>query len=282
MCHTDEVRHKPYDRHQKGEYMNTATFTAEAGEGTLAPVISALHDVYDDLAIHVRNMTRGAVVLPPVVFISQRDDRAWGHITTRPTWATPYEAIDEDYAYAPFAVAMGLGTETKYLGKYEIMVSAENLARGGREVFGTVAHEVAHAINIVRGVQDVDINGRHNKKFKQTAEYFFGLLIEEYAPNHWAGWTKTTVTRECAEKWSAQIEKISESIRVASGYGRKTGTSTGTGGGFVIGGGETSRGRDKNGLKAVCSCGSIIRTSRRALDKGILCGGCDSEFIYVG
>jgi hypothetical protein len=267
----------------KGEYMNIATFTAEAGEGTLAPVISALHDVYDDLAIHVRNMTRGAVVLPPVVFISQRDDRAWGHITTRPTWATPYEAIDEDYAYAPFAVAMGLGTETKYLGKYEIMVSAENLARGGREVFGTVAHEVAHAINIVRGVQDVDSNGRHNKKFKQTAEYFFGLLIEEYAPNHWAGWTKTTVTRECAEKWSAQIEKISESIRVASGYGRKTGTgTTGTGGGFVIGGGDTSRGRDKNGLKAVCSCGSIIRTSRRALDKGILCGGCDSEFIYVG
>jgi hypothetical protein len=264
----------------KGEYMNTATFTAEAGEGTLAPVISALHDVYDDLAIHVRNITRGAVVLPPVVFISQRDARAWGHITTRPTWATPYEAIDEDYAYAPFAVAMGLGTETRYLGKYEIMVSAENLARGGREVFGTVAHEVAHAVNIVRGVQDVDINGRHNKKFKTTAEYFFGLLIEEYAPNHWAGWTKTTVTRECAEKWSAQIEKISESIRVASGYGRKTGTgATGTGGGFTVTGGDLNKGRDKNGLRAECGCGSIIRTSRKALEKGIVCGGCGHPFL---
>jgi hypothetical protein len=262
--------------------MKTATFNTETGEGTLAPIISALHDVYDDLAIHVRNVSHGSVVLPPVVFMSQRDDRAWGHITTRPAWATPYEAIDEDYAYVAVAVGMGLGTETRYEGKYEIMISAENLARGGREVFGTVAHEVAHAINIVRGVQDVDMNGRHNKKFKTTAEYFFGLLIEEYAPNHWAGWTKTTVPRECAEKWSAQIEKISESIRVASGYGRKTGTGTGTGGGFTITGGDEPRGRDKNGLKAVCQCGSIIRTSRRALDKGITCGGCDAPFIYVG
>jgi hypothetical protein len=250
-------------------------------DATIAPIVAALHDTYKELGEHVTALSHGTVTLPPVVFVVQRDSRAWGHITTRPTWATPYEAPDEDYAYTPWALSIGLGTVTKYQGFYEIMVSAENLARGGRDVFGTVAHEIAHAVNIVRGVQDVDQNGRHNKKFKDTAEYFFGLTIEEYAPNHWAGWTKTTVSRECATKWARQIARIDEAIRVASGH--KTGTEAPTGGGgFFTGGGDTSTGRNKNGVRAVCGCGSIIRTSIKALDKGITCGGCEEPFILTG
>lgn len=275
------VRDKVARPKQERGNMKTAQARVDLDGVTLAPITEALHEVYADLSAHVDKVTRGTVKLPPVVFVVQRDSRAWGHITTRPTWATPYEAPDEDYAYAPFAVSIGLGTVTKYHGFYEIMVSAENLARGGREVFGTVAHEVAHAINIVRNISDVDGNGRHNKRFKQCAEYFFGLTIEEYAPNHWAGWTKTTVGKECAEKWAKQIQRIDDAIAVASGYDRPTGGSAG-GGGFVIGGTETPKGRDKNALKAVCGCGSIIRTSRRALDKGITCGGCEQPFIFVG
>ena len=258
--------------------MKTASKPSEV---TLAPIVEALHATYEDLSAKVTSLTRGEVTLPPVVFVVQRDAQAWGHITTREAWATPYEAPDEDYAYAPFAISVGLGTVTKYQGFYEIMVSAENLARGGRDVFGTVAHEVAHAVNIVRKVKDVDSNGRHNKKFKQTAEYFFGLTIEEYEPNHWAGWTKTTVGAECAKTWARAIERIDEAIAVASGYDRETGGGS-SGGGFMVGGAGGAKGRDKNGLKAVCSCGSIIRTSRRALDKGITCGECEAPFIYVG
>ena len=144
--------------------MQTLAKQTVTDDATIAPVVAVLHEIYEDLGAHVAKLSHGSVTLPPVVFVVQRDSRAWGHITTRPTWATPYEAPDEDYAYAPYAVSIGLGTITKYQGFYEIMVSAENLARGGREVFGTVAHEVAHAINLVRGVQDVDTNGRHNKK----------------------------------------------------------------------------------------------------------------------
>ena len=250
-------------------------------DATIAPIVAALHDTYRELGEHVTALSHGTVTLPPVVFVVQRDSRAWGHITTRPTWATPYDAPDEEYPYVAWALPVGLGTVTKYQGFYEIMVSAENLARGGRDVFGTVAHEIAHAVNIVRGVQDVDQNGRHNKRFKDTAEYFFGLTIEEYAPNHWAGWTKTTVGRECATKWARQIARIDEAIRVASGH--KTGTEAPTGGGgFFTGGGETSTGRNKNGVRAVCGCGSIIRTSIKALDKGITCGGCGEPFILTG
>lgn len=247
-------------------------------DATLAPVVEALHDTYRDLGEHVARLSHGTVTLPPVVFVVQRDSQAWGHITTRPTWGQEYEAPDEDYAYAPWAISVGLGTVTKTAGFFEIMVSGENLGRGGREVFGTVAHETAHAINLVRGVRDVDTNGRHNKRFKETAEHFFGLTIEEYAPNHWAGWTKTTVGRPCAEKWAEQIARIDNAIQVASGH-KTGGTATGGGlGGFFGGGGTTSTGRNKNMTKAVCGCGSIIRTSAKALAKGITCGGCGEDF----
>lgn len=253
------------------------TLERGATDATLAPVVDALHETYRELGEHVARVSHGTVNLPPVVFVVQRDARAWGHITTRPTWGQDYQAPDEDYAYAPWAMSIGLGTVTKTAGFFEIMVSGENLGRGAREVFGTVAHETAHAINLVRGVQDVDINGRHNKKFKQTAEHFFGLTIEEYAPNHWAGWTKTTVGKACAEKWASQIARLDNAIRVASGHKTETGGLGGLGG-FFVGGGATSTGRNKNMTKAVCGCGSIIRTSAKALAKGITCGGCGEEF----
>lgn len=244
-------------------------------DATLAPVVDALHEIYRDLGEHVARLSHDTVTLPPVVFVVQRDSQAWGHITTRPTWGQEYEAPDEDYAYAPWAMSIGLGTVTKTAGFFEIMVSGENLGRGARAVFGTVAHETAHAINLVRGVRDVDSNGRHNKRFKETAEHFFGLTIEEYSPNHWAGWTKTTVGRVCAEKWARQIARLDDAIRVASGHKTETGGGLG---GFFVGGGTTSTGRNKNMTKAVCGCGSIIRTSARALAKGITCGGCGEDF----
>jgi hypothetical protein len=257
-----------------------ATETLKNDEGvTLAPVVEALHEAYDALTVHVRE-ARG-IDLPPAVFVVQRDARAWGHITVRPAWQSDSEVIDEDYAYAPFAVSMGCGMTTKTDYFHEIMVSGENLARGGREVFGTVAHEAAHAFNIAAGLRDVDLNGRHNKIFKEAAESLFGLTIEMYAPNHWAGWTKTTVSPDCARRWAAVIARIDEAIIVASGH--KTGTATGGGGGF---GGfvlpPAPTGRNKNQLRAECGCGSIIRASAKVLAKGVTCDECEQPFVAAG
>jgi hypothetical protein len=124
----------------------------------------------------------------------------------------------------------------------------------------------------------VDSNGRHNMRFRDSAGALFGLTIEEYSKGHWAGWTKTTVSKPCANRWAKQIALIDEAIVTACGH--KT-APNGLGG--LFGGGQSRPvGRDKNGLKAVCGCGSIIRTSRRALDKGITCHGCESPFIVVG
>lgn len=257
--------------------MTESTKTRE--EVTLAPVVAALHETYDALAAHVLEV-RG-VTLPPAVFVVQRDARAWGHITVRPAWQADNEVIDEDYAYAPFAVSIGLGMTTKTDYFHEIMVSGENLARGAREVFGTVAHETAHAFNIAAGLRDVDINGRHNKVFKTAAEDLFGLTIEMYAPNHWAGWTKTTVSPECARRWKTQIAALDEAILVASGRKTEGGSSTGGGfGGFILPPAPT--GRNKNQLRATCGCGSIIRASAKVLAKGVTCDECGQNFKEDG
>jgi hypothetical protein len=253
--------------------MKTEEKTIEAGN--LAPVVEALKTIEKTLRESVKAETGRE--LPPVTFVIQRSKGTWGHITVAPAWATAEEELDLDYAYAPVAVGMGLGHKTVVKGHREIMVSGENLAEGARHVFGTVAHEYAHHYNLEAGIRDVDLNGRHNLKFKDTAERLFGLTITEFAPNHWAGWTNTEVGADCAKRWRAEIRLLEEAIETYAPR-HKTGTSSGGGfgGGFVLP--PMPTGRDKNGLRATCGCGSIIRTSAKALAKGITCGECGEEF----
>jgi hypothetical protein len=254
--------------------MDTLAPTTEA---TLAPVITALHEVYEILAESVLK-TEG-VQLPPAVFTVQRDARAWGHITTRPAWAQEHEVLDEDYAYAGWAVSMGLTpTKTEEKGFHEIMVSGENLRRGARAVFGTTAHETAHALNIATGVRDVDSNGRHNKKFKTTAERAFGLTITKVSES--IGWSYTEVSDECAERWAECIAKLENAIAVVSGAPVGGGAFGGSFGGF-FGGTSAPKGRNKNLTKAECGCGSTIRASLKTLEKGVICADCEQDFVAV-
>jgi hypothetical protein len=248
--------------------------TTEAGN--LAPVVEALKTIEKTLRESVKEQTGRE--LPPVTFVIQRDARAWGHITIAPAWATHEEELDLDYAYAPVAVALGLGHKTVVKGHREVMISGENLAEGALHVFGTLAHEYAHHYNLEAGIRDVDSNGRHNLRFKETAEGLFGLTITEFHKGHWAGWTNTDVGADCAKRWRSSIRLLEEAIDTYAPRHRATGG--GFGGGF--GGGivlpPMPTGRDKNGIRATCGCGSIIRTSARALAKGITCGECEEVF----
>ena len=137
-----------------------------------------------------------------------------------------------EYAYGAVAVSMGLGFTTITRGFHEIMVSGENLARGGRAVFGTVAHEATHAYNIQAGIRDVDTNGRHNKRFKESAEHLFGLTITKLSES--IGWSKTDVSPECAKRWRDQIKAIDEAIATVAR--REEASGFGFGGGFTFGG----------------------------------------------
>lgn len=250
-------------------------------EATLAPIITALHEVYETLSASVKETT--GADLPPAVFTVQRSERAWGHITTRPAWSAESEELDEDYAYAYYAISMGAPClKTVEKGFHEIMVSAENLRRGGRAVFGTVAHETAHALNIVNGVRDVDSNGRHNKRFKATAEGVFGLTITKVSES--IGWSHTEVNDECAKRWADSIARIDDAIAVVGGAHSARGS-----GGFGIGGmfgggegGDAPKGRNKNLLKAECGCGGTIRASLKTLAKGVVCGECEEVYTVAG
>lgn len=258
--------------------MDTLTTSTDA---TLAPVITALHEVYDILAESVLK-TEG-VTLPPAIFTVQRDSRAWGHITVRPAWAQETEALDEEYAYAGYAISMGLTPlKTVEKGFHEIMVSGENLRRGARAVFGTTAHETAHAFNIVKGIKDVDSNGRHNKKFQATAERVFGLTITKVSES--IGWSHTEVSDECATRWAECIAKLDEAIAVVSGTPVGGGGSFGGFGGLFggLGGGTAPKGRNKNLLKAECPCGGTIRASLKTLAKGVVCGECEEAYTVAG
>jgi hypothetical protein len=176
---------------------------------------------------------------------------------------------------------MGLTpTKTTEKGFHEIMVSGENLRRGARAVFGTTAHETAHAYNIVQGIRDVDSNGRHNKKFQATAERVFGLTITKVSES--IGWSHTEVSDECAERWADCITKLEEAIAVVSGtkVGQGGGISIGGFGG-MFGGGSAPKGRNKNLLKASCACGHSVRVSRKDLPFVGACRACEEDFTVA-
>jgi hypothetical protein len=250
--------------------MNTTT-----EETTLAPVVEALHTAYADLSAHVQAVT--GKPLPRAIIVVKRDARAWGHITVAGNaWKSESMELDEDYAYGAVAVSMGLGLKSVEQGFHEIMVSGENLSRGGRAVFGTLAHEASHAYNIMAGIRDVDSNGRHNKKFKSTAESLFGLEITKVSES--IGWSFTTVPESCRATWWKSIKAIDDAIATVAQHGQ-TGSSFGGGGGFTFGGGGSApTGRNKNLLKATCGCGSTLRASQKVLDKGVTCDECGENF----
>jgi hypothetical protein len=173
------------------------TKTVEVGETlerlSLAPLIDEVTALYYETAEKVRLKT--GTTLPNIVVVINRDDSKkgtvkYGHITTAPAWAT-----------------------TDGEGFLEIVLTGEGLKRGGRATAGTLLHEMAHAYNIAKGVKDVDSNGRHNKKFKDTAEQVFGLTITE---GNSVGWSLTEVSDECAETWADMIARLERAISLVS------------------------------------------------------------------
>lgn len=217
-------------------------------KATLAPTVQALTEAYRLIA--------EAEGLPEAVIVVKRDSKAWGHFTPATTWSDG---------------------ETK---AHEIMVSGENLARGAREVLGTLLHEAAHAKNHAEGVRGTDSNGRHNKSFANQAEAF-GLKISERVKSH--GWSFTEVPDECAERWANALALIEDGIKfyattMSKSVGGVAPTGTGENGGEDGGDSETPKPRNKNNIKAVCGCGNIIRLSGKVLAVGVTCKGCGQDY----
>ena len=227
----------PPHRYRRGNNMKTATATEAQESVTLSRLIETLTEGARQLAGHAEELD--GTVLPRVLVTVARDEKKYGHITTVPAW----ESNEGE-------------------GFLELMITGEGLTRGGRAVFGTLAHEMAHAYNIARGIKDVDTNGRHNKKFKETAERVYGLSISNHKS---IGWSVTEVPDETAEVWAGLIADIEEAITAVAG-GLKTAPKT--------------KKRNKNLLVGVCGCpeDNKMRGSARRFAKGVTCDFCGENF----
>lgn len=216
--------------------MKTETTTEAQESVTLSRLIDTLTEGTRLLAEHAEELD--GTVLPRVLVTVARDEKKYGHITTMPAW----ESNEGE-------------------GFLELMITGEGLTRGGRAVFGTLAHEMAHAYNIAKGIKDTDSNGRHNKRFKDTAEQVFGLEISNHKS---IGWSVTEVPDTTAELWAGLIAEIEEAITAVAG-GLKSAPKP--------------KKRNKNLLKAVCECGECVRLSAKALEKcRPYCQDCGTDF----
>lgn len=142
----------------------------------------------------------------------------------------------------------------------EVLVGGEGLRRGAVDVLGTLLHEAAHGLGLVRGVRSTSRGGRyHNRAFKGLATEL-GLDVAQDASR---GWTDTTVPATTAAAYAEAVERLERALvlwrraEVAGGRGRVS----------------------RNPKAYACDCGRRIRVAESTMAVGpILCGCCEGEF----
>ncbi len=143
----------------------------------------------------------------------------------------------------------------------ELFVGGEGLAKGARDVLGTLLHEAAHGMASVREIQDTSRQGRfHNTRYRDLAAEL-GLTVAKRGAD---GWTDTAVPDATAALYRAELRRLGDAL-VA--YRRLE---------------PTGRGRRKNnnnGVAARCGCDRHIRVAESVLGAGpITCGLCGTDF----
>ena len=142
----------------------------------------------------------------------------------------------------------------------ELFVGGEGLAKGARDVLGTLLHEAAHGVASVREIQDTSRQGRfHNTRYRALA----GELGLAVAKADSVGWSSTTVPDATSALYRAELRRLADAL-VA--YRR------------LEQGGRGGR-KNKNGVAARCGCERRIRVAESVLEAGpITCGLCGTDF----
>ena len=145
----------------------------------------------------------------------------------------------------------------------ELFIGGEGLAKGAREVLGTLLHEGAHGMASARDIQDTSRQGRfHNTRYRALA----GELGLDVARAGAIGWSATTVPDATAALYRAELRRLDAAL-VAYRHAE-------------LGDGRGGRASSNNGVSARCGCGRRIRVAESVLDAGpITCGLCGSDFI---
>ncbi|MEC3952901.1 hypothetical protein VMT65_07655 [Nocardia sp. CDC153] len=145
---------------------------------------------------------------------------------------------------------------------HELFVGGEGLRRGAIDVLGTLLHEAAHGIAVVRGIKDTSRQGRwHNERYRELGKEL-GLDVARHPKIGWSITTVPDMTRECYR------DELDELAFALVAYRRHEPDRRG------------GRKSNNNGVSAECDCGRRIRVSRTVYDAGpISCGLCGGPFI---
>src|ERR1700733_5971927 len=91
----------------------------------------------------------------------------------------------------------------------ELFVGGEGLARGGRDVLGTLLHEAAHGVASTRAIQDTSRQGRfHNTRFRTLAEEL-GLAVAKTGS---IGGSAPTAPAPTAALYRAEVRRLDAAL----------------------------------------------------------------------
>lgn len=89
---------------------------------------------------------------------------------------------------------------------HEITICAETLNRPIADVLETLLHEMAHYYNAYHDINDCNHQGRHNKKFKKTAEELFFLKVDKMGHKGWAYTSLTEASQALVDNACRELE----------------------------------------------------------------------------
>jgi hypothetical protein len=162
----------------------------------------------------------------------------------------------------------------------ELFIAGERFECGAEDTFATMLHEAAHALAVVRGLDDTSQSGRyHNGRFLALAEEL-GLTFKHETPHAQHGYSDCSLTAETATAYRDTIVRLGTAIRLTLDTFKGLSVG-GAGGGSPRPPRAPRKSPDRNNVKATCSClpARVIRVSRSVLDgPAIVCEACEQNF----
>lgn len=164
---------------------------------------------------------------------------------------------------------------------HEVVVVAEHLNRSPADIVETLLHEAAHAMNFERGIKDCSSTSQyHNQHFKAAAEEL-GLTVSQV--RHY-GFAMTMLLPDTAALYEAETEALAAVLMHRRSITRAPSAPPGPSppGNVDNAGDDKEDNKEGRMKKAVCSCGFIIRASRKVLaSTTISCGRCAEPFVLA-
>jgi len=166
----------------------------------------------------------------------------------------------------------------------ELFIGGERLGTGAELTMQTLLHECAHALAMVRGVQDTSRQHRyHNRRFVALAEEL-GLAYVQPEPHPSIGFSAVEITPAGRERWREAIQTLAKAIMLSMDAPSLSGGLTGLpggDGGKVTGGPSAPKTGGRSLMRFSCSCipERVMRMAPSVWEVAdVTCGACGERF----